>query len=446
MNSLFLEVCRKLISADSSPQQGTLAMAELAASLCEDLGLETELQRIHVSGVPHANVIARPRCIEPEGELLLQTRLDTVDPGIYGQWTLTENNPFNATICDDKIYGLGVAETKLDYACKLFAIKKLLEEKGTSAIKKGFVLAGTFGQEGKRAGAVQLLRRKKIFSKQALVGAPTSLRLHNAANGEAAVEIQIPFSKAEKEFRHNHDLQEISSSQSRIFTSENAILEMFQYLQQLPESLAILELDGGSSHKTPASYASLEVDNVSLTEESMVAKVKKIYAAIESLEKDFANYKDENCDPPQATLNIGMVRTRNDSVILLGNCRIPPGIDQETYERWMREIEMACQSVQAQFHITDYLQPFRNKERSSLQEKAREALGDVDAKFETQFGAQWRSGDANVLNRLGVECLLFGPGDIKAQTGSPNEFVDLKDLERATQFYEKVLAKVCFEV
>ena len=120
--SHFIETCRKFISIDSGPLQGTEAICEYAAELCEDFGLNVEIQRQSVAGVPQANIIARSVDHMPENEFLLQTRLDTVDPGIYGQWTLTENNPFNATIVDEKMYGLGVAETKLDFLCKLCAL------------------------------------------------------------------------------------------------------------------------------------------------------------------------------------------------------------------------------------------------------------------------------------------------------------------------------------
>ncbi|HEX4924713.1 MAG TPA: M20/M25/M40 family metallo-hydrolase, partial [Bdellovibrionales bacterium] len=147
-----------MISIDSSPHNGTAQAAAFAGELCRQFGLHVELQEGVVRGVNQANLIARPQEGRPGEEVLLQSHLDTVDPGSYSLWTETDRNPFNATIKGGKIYGLGAADVKLDFLCKLYAIKGL----GKRAWRTPFVLVGTYGEEIGMWGAKHLMLEKQV--------------------------------------------------------------------------------------------------------------------------------------------------------------------------------------------------------------------------------------------------------------------------------------------
>ena len=94
----FVEACRKFIELDSTPAVGNADIAEFAAELCREAGLNVELQTEMLNGVRQTNVIARPSATRPTEEFLLQTHLDTCDPGAYGLWTRTGANPYSASI------------------------------------------------------------------------------------------------------------------------------------------------------------------------------------------------------------------------------------------------------------------------------------------------------------------------------------------------------------
>ena len=182
----FLEACRKIIGIDSSPSAGTLEVTKFVESLATSLGLHAELQTEAWNGVDQANVIVRPRALKnpadvPEGEFVLQTHLDTPDPGPYALWKKTGANPFNASIYQspegDRIYGLGSADVKLDFLCKLYAFaavsnavaaKSLSDSSNTWRVPP--VLVGTYGEELGMPGAVKLIRKKKIRPSAMLVG------------------------------------------------------------------------------------------------------------------------------------------------------------------------------------------------------------------------------------------------------------------------------------
>ena len=154
----FIEACKQLINIDSSPHNGTGQICQFIEELCKELGMQASCEKEVQRGIEQANVICSSHPIEVDNYLMLQTHLDTVDPGSFALWEKTGRNPFHASIHDNKIYGLGAADTKLDFLCKLYAAQKF---KGRE-LKKNFVVVGTYGEEYNMQGAIHLIRHKKV--------------------------------------------------------------------------------------------------------------------------------------------------------------------------------------------------------------------------------------------------------------------------------------------
>lgn len=444
----FIQACREFISIDSTPVSGTKLIAEKAAKFCRDRGLQIELQEELQGGTEEMNVIARLTKERPSNEFLLQTHLDTVDPGPYQMWTKTGHNPFDAAILDGKIYGLGVADVKLDFLCKLEALAKFRDKKSW---KLPPVLAGTYGEETGMTGTLKLIRKNKISAKMALIGEPTDLRMINAAKGFATVEIQIPFSDEEVRYRQDHNLRESTSTQSKIFNGksahssmphlgESAIAKMLDYLLMLPESVVLMEIDGGISFNTVPSHAILELDLMPI-QNSIARKISYVYGAIKKLEKEFSEYRDQEFMPSTPTLNIGMIRTLDDHILIGGSCRIPPLITHEIYERWMRFLKQECEKVGGSYRVTDYKKPYRTDANSILVRGCRDELRSMGLN-ETSM-AQSSTNEASLFSRIGIDCVCFGPGQREGNIHTPNEHVEIADLHKATLFYEKMIERFC---
>src|ERR1022692_2960548 len=128
-----------MIQIDSTPRSGNREIASFCSQLCRDAGFNVKLQETSLGGIKQMNILARPQESAEKNEVIFQTHLDTVEPGPMGNWTKTDNNPFQATILDDRIYGLGTADVKLDYLCKLRALKEFVTHKQTHP----FVFVGT---------------------------------------------------------------------------------------------------------------------------------------------------------------------------------------------------------------------------------------------------------------------------------------------------------------
>lgn len=443
----FVETYRQFIAIDSSPSVGNLEAALFAAETAKRLGLHVEVQEETHNGIAQANVIVRAKESRPDREFMLQTHLDTVDPGSYALWTKTGANPFNASIYQEAIYGLGSAEAKLDFLCKIQALAKIKDEK----FKLPPVIVGTYGEELGMAGAIKLLRKKKVNATLALIGEPTEMRLLYAGKGFAVVDIEIPFSVEEMIFRRDHDTNEQSSSQSKIFLGkaahssspqhgDSAILKMLQYLSKLPDGIAVMDLDGGVNFNTVPAQAVLEFDMAGGLKETIARKITHLSRTIEELEKDFLNYPDRAFTPEFPTLNIGMVRTHDDHIKFSGSCRMPPSVNQQTYEGWMEQLRIACMNTGSVFRVTEYKQPFRSDVASPFARACQDQLSDLG--LPTECGTQSVTNEANVFSRLGIECFVIGPGQGVGNSHTPEEHVTLKQLDAAVDFYIGIMKRI----
>ncbi len=445
----FLDDCRKLIGLESTPSHGNLGCAEFVGRLCEQAGLHVEFQRESVGGLDQCNVIARPQKDMPAKEILLQTHLDTVPAGHFSTWNKTQSNPFNASIYNDVLYGLGVADAKLDFLCKLDAAKKVMSK----PMKTPFVLVGTFGgAQAAMAGAIKLIRKKKVNATHALIGEPTGMRLVNAGTGCALVEVSIPFSPEERAYRRDHDLMEVTSTQSRMFSGkaahssdpsagDNAIMKMLEYLAQLPEGIAVMDLNGGVNENSVPANAVLEVDMVAGFKDPIRPKISKIHASLLKLAEDLSSFTEEGFSPPHPTMNIGIVRTNEAEVRLSGSCRLPPSVTDDIYEAWMKKLNLAVLEVGATFRVKDYKRGFASDPGTPFVQGAQGILRDMGLNSTLQKLAI--TSEANVFSRLGVECLVWGPGQSVGNSHAPNESIKIADLRVAADFYARLLERFC---
>lgn len=444
----FIQACREFIAIDSTPSQGALKAAEFAAQFCEDLGLTVEKQIESSPLGEEMNLIIRTPHERQPLEFLFQNHLDTADPGPYHSWVKTGLNPFDASIIENKIYGLGAAEVKLDFLVKARALSEFNK---IPQFKLPPVLVATYGEETGMLGALKLIRKNKISPKYALIGETTNLEIINAGKGFASVEIQIPFSKSEIDYRSEHNLRESTSTQSKVFhgksahsstphLGESAITKMLDYLELLPDSVAIMEIDGGTNYNTVPSHAFLELDLTPIIN-PINSKISTIYKAIKKLEKEFSTIHDNSFSPTHPTLNIGLIRTFADHILISGSCRILPSIPQEKFEKWMNDLKVICDEQLSSFRVTDYKKPFKTPESSILLKGAQSVLKELELSIQPKSLSS--TNETSLFNRLGIECLCFGPGLRDGNIHTPNEHVSIEDLNKAHLFYKKMIERFC---
>lgn len=446
----WIETCRKLISFDSSPTSSTVESVQYLAELATEAGFVVEVMNEVQNGVAQSNIIVRLEEFKPgDQEFLLQTHLDTVDPGHFALWKKNSFNPYDATIMDGCIYGVGAAEVKLDFLCKLEALKNLRAKKFTT-LKP--VLVGTFGEETGMQGALKIIRKNKINAKYALIGETSNLNIIHSAKGFATVEIRIPLSAAEIEHKVKRDELESTSTQSKIFSGkaahssqpqlgDNAIVKMFEYLEKMPDDMMLVEADGGTRFNTIPNQAIVELDFSSSGESVTLKKLNKIYAVLKAVQLEMETIQDLEFEPHHSTLSIGIIRTHEDSIMLGGSCRILPNVTQENYEKWMQDIQKVCDVNQAQFRITDYKRPFRTAENSQLVKAAQSVLQKMN--LDPSCKSLASTNEASLFTRMNIECICFAAGERQGNVHTPEEHVKIADLEKSISFYEQMVERFC---
>lgn len=445
-----IENCRKLISLDSSPGSSTVEVVDYLAHLAREAGLDVEVMQEVQNGISHANILVRTKPFHPgDNEFLLQTHLDTIDPGNFALWKKNGFNPFDASISDGKIYGLGAADVKLDFICKLNALKFF---KQTSFTKLKPVLVGTFGEETGMQGALRLIRKNKLNAKYALIGETSNLKIIQAAKGFAVVDIRLPIPIEERNYKTGRELIESTSTQTKLFAGQsahsstphlgdNAIKKMFEYLKKMPENMILIEADGGTRFNIIPNQAMIELDFVSHLKNSSLVKLNKIYEVLQEVETDMQQFCDPEFTPAHSTLSIGVIRTFEDSVLMGGSCRILPHITQEQYEKWMAKIQAVCDECGALFRITDYKKPFRTAPSSILIKTAQSVLEKMG--LDANCISLASTNEASLFSRLNIECICIGAGVREANVHTAEEHVKIEDLEKATYFYQQMVERFC---
>jgi acetylornithine deacetylase/succinyl-diaminopimelate desuccinylase-like protein len=448
----FVELCRKLIALDTTPTHGNIEAVHFLADVARAQGLDVDIQDEVAKQVSQANLLIRLPGPRASHELMLQTRLDTPDPGPFALWTKTGLNPFDAHIIDGEIFGLGAADCKLDVICKLRALFRFQEVNGGKAGGLPPVLVFTFGEESGMTGALKLIRKNKMNAKFAVIGEPSDLQILTAGSGFAHVAIQLPFEDDEANYRSDHNLRENSSTISKTFSGksahsanpergESAVIKMLEYLSQLPEDLAIMEIDGGVNLNTIPAQAFLEIDPFSGFRLPMAKKLNHVFAAVQRLESEFLFHRDLDFSPPHPTLNLGSVRTQDYGIEISGTVRIPPGITNEIYETWMKAFRIDCQRVGADFRVSDYKRPYRTDPQGNFVRMIKTLAKDQGLRTDT--GTHSSTNEASLFHRVGIECISLGPGVREGNIHTPTEHVKLEDLRKAEEFYFGLMTRMC---
>src|ERR1700730_5565910 len=152
MDAQLFEWSQRLLACRSVTGEGTREIVELCAQeLLQPHGFEARVIPSQFDDASQANLVCMVRGREHDcAPLILNTHLDTVPPGDAASWTECPDGPFAPTFNGERIYGLGAADTKLDFVAKALA----LIECGTP--RRDVYLIATFGEEHGLVGAKEL--------------------------------------------------------------------------------------------------------------------------------------------------------------------------------------------------------------------------------------------------------------------------------------------------
>jgi succinyl-diaminopimelate desuccinylase len=434
----FLSWAERFIATPSVSCDGNRAMAELAAELLELAGLEVELQRAPGPPPEQINVIAEAGP-ETGRDLLLVTHLDTVPPGDPTLWTATGGDPYRPTRVEDRLYGLGSADAKVDLVCKAFA----LNATDLRRLRRRVRVVGTFGEEIGQLGARYLIETGKTRGYEfALVGEPSELVAICAHKGYAVFEARIPLARMKEAPPARLErlcLRGASAHSSTPDLGRNAIELAIQRLAE-PDIAGLVDIEGGDQVNCVPERCTLEVgfpapsardstEKEMLDPEPLLAFLNKWQEILSSL----ADRLDPEFDPDHTVGNLGRIALEGTDAVVRFDLRTVPGVDPEAAVKPLARVaRIRC--VRAN--------PALSTPTDSAMVRAV-----IDAQqcagVPPRVGTKATSTEAGLLAASGTEAVVLGPGRSVGNVHRPNEHTLVSQLNQAVELYRRLVDKLC---
>ena len=457
-----LAIARALIATDSRSSVSDRPLVDVLMPLCAAAGLQASLLEESRDGVAQFDLLATRPGPSDVAPLLLNTHLDTVPAGDPALWTECGGRPLTLTQRKGFLYGLGAADVKLDFACKLLALERLQGE----PLERTVILAGTYGEETGRWGARLLARDLRPLPAMALVGEPTMLRPCPTHKGY--LEIRVTATDEGRApapapcWRLRFDGVAAHSSQPHKGRSANdACLAAVTGLAGAGRA-QLLSVDGGDlvnrvATQTEAIVAASELPAVTAAvvepveappeatwSPSLMKLLTAVHVSTAKLNEDLRHHVVEGFDPPWSTVNNGLVRLGDGSLShVIDVRRVPGDAPEEAIAAHVERLRSAVAACGCAAHVTTALDspPFHasagSRSRAAL-ERALQAHG-MSTLPELKSGTT----EASVYAALGVDTIVFGPGQASGNIHRPNEHVPLADLRTAISVYAAVVRELC---
>jgi acetylornithine deacetylase/succinyl-diaminopimelate desuccinylase-like protein len=448
-------LARRLIAADTVSANGTVAAADVLQPLWEHAGLRVRRQ---VSEGIHVNLLGGPGGdASGPGGVLLVTHLDTVPAG--PGWS---SSPFELREEGGVLFGLGVADVKLDALCKAEAARRLQGH----ACKRPFWLLGTFGEEvglrGARHFAASELFRE-VAPAYVLCGEPSELQLISAHKGYAVVKCTVRDLKARPVSSAGPGVEQLTFAGKAAHSSTphlgvNAIAKALAWSRT--SGSPVLSVRGGTSSNVVPAQCVLEVpaprergapepDEVKFAparEDSpnLWRSLATAGALGELWQEMLPEGSDDRFDPPGA---VGGLNVIDGAVSVQLDARLLPQHDPDALiaafagraQQWVGELGRG--------ELTLQIETLRNAGGMSLDPSAH--VVQIVQTVLSRFGldptprAKPTSTEAGVFARAGCEAIVIGPGRSTGNAHTANERIEMAQLEKACDLYESILRELC---
>jgi acetylornithine deacetylase/succinyl-diaminopimelate desuccinylase-like protein len=454
INERLLSWSKQLIGCQSVTNEGTRTIVELCArEILAPLGIEVQFIPSRNEGPEQVNLLAYIQGSDLTATpLVLNTHLDTVPPGDKSLWTACNNDPFVAAIDGERIYGLGAADTKLDFVAKIAALTE-------STPRRSVTLIATFGEEHGLVGARELAEAG-LLPKGALafIGEPSHLEVITAHKGLMVFQLSISFDSAAEKLAHAtrlvfHGRAAHSSTPS---LGQNAILMALEKLTAIRDCKVLSIRGGDTVNKVPARCEVLIAGDTPSTFEHarssaadvelapIPSRVIALLARFMTELRGFADHagsEEPNYAAPTLTCNAGVIRSEQNTIILEFELRPPPGLPLEVVRNGIYKIGDTLRHFAPDLQV-DLAERranpgFRSPLDSETVELAMAALATAGLPLATNVKAGCT--EAGIYAAAGLKPVVFGPGPSTGVIHAPNEYNLLDEVEKASRFYRELL-------
>jgi len=450
-----LEWCKKLIAFPSVTADGTRGIAEFcAAQMLAPRGMAARIIPSDVHGDGNVNLISVVNGRDPGAiPFVFNTHLDTVPPGDPALWTACEGKPLEPRVQGDRIYGLGSADTKLDFAAKVAAL-------GRGRPKRTVYLIGSFGEERGLLGAKEMARRGLLPDRAlAYVGEPSGLSVVTAHKGLIVFELTIAFEPARGSRGGLSRAVFVgrSAHSSTPHLGHNAIKTALAALGA-DSDLEVRALSGGDAVNKVAAHCEVLVSaggrplaNAQVEEHRGAAPEHRVprdalgalgdfIAALERFAQD-SGPPEEDYASPTLTCNPGLVRSSEPALTLEFELRPPPSLSLDFVRVGVAAL---VDRIQREFPALKFnLCEVRASPgyRASLDSEVVTTAMEAQARAGVRVAHSVKTGctEAGVYAAAGLLPVVFGPGLSAGNIHAPNEYNLLSEVEAAARFYSELL-------
>jgi acetylornithine deacetylase/succinyl-diaminopimelate desuccinylase-like protein len=493
MKSVFQEEIKKIISIPSVSSDGNEVLANWLVDRMNAAGLKAQLQPVTHSlenvSKRQFNVIGilgDPLVNQKIKQgLLLNTHIDTVGTGLLSNWTECGENPFQATFKENRIYGLGTADVKLDFLCKLRAVEKFREKK----LKQPIYLVGTCGEEIGMFGAKYLIQSKALNPKYVLVGEPSDLNVvyaHKSLNiFKATIGFQM-LAKDAKGFNRRIVIESFGKSAHGSYPhlGTNAIHQLMDLIRDSIDQgyeMRFVRIEGGeTTNKVPdravaefyltahqfEDYKRFFGDLVEQTgmkdsfrmeagggddvgirfmPDSVFDCAARISDHFRKVANQFAKISDDTFTPPHSTVNFAQMKRSLNGIEIFMDLRVLPDQSPEEIEKGILSEIRAIGADYPMLNVACIKQRGNSALGMTLNHELVRICKDamLAAGLPVKLDKKATSTEAALYFKAGYEAVIFGPGLSVGNSHSPNEFQITEHLDAATAFYERVIERVC---
>lgn len=461
MDAKVFEWCRRLLACRSVTSEGTREIMQMCArDLFQPHGLKPLLIPSQVEGPSQVNLVCIVRGSEHDlAPLILNTHLDTVPPGDAASWTECPGGPFVPTLKGERIYGLGAADTKLDFVAKALAVM----ECGTP--RRDVYLIATFGEEHGLVGAKEVAASGLLPpAGLAFIGEPSHLQVITAHKGLMVFQLEIQFepsTDARQSFPVYHLIfQGRSAHSSTPALGLNAIQLAVEALEQRPD-LRITSINGGDAvNKVPArcevglgGEPTPAVENAARLKpahgrsaEFVPSDVFSLLALLLGNLARFANRAgrpEPDYAPPTLTFNPGVIQSSRSSILFEFEFRPSPSLPLDEVRQGVAEAVGLLSRSYPDKKIRAIERRSNPGFRSSLESETVElAMGALAAAgLPLEDGVKAGCTEAGVYASAGISPVVFGPGPSTGVIHAPDEYNLVSEVEGALRFYRELLRR-----
>lgn len=489
----FIEEAAHVIGINSVTQNGNEELVNHLAVLAQDSGMKVNIQQVmhSIEGVSKRqfNLVGYlgdtlvDRKIKKG--LLLLNHLDTVNPGIPEFWTENSGQPFHLTEKADRLYGLGVADGKLDFLCKIYAIQRMRDKK----LRAPVYLAGTCGEFLGMLGCRYLMQSFVVNPLRVLVGAPTGLKLVTAHKSECVYRVNIGYQTTERDargFNRRINLYSVGKSAHAAHADSgvNALLQTIEFLRTTVEQgfdLQLTRIDGGetvmqvpdraraefylTSHQFEdfkrffkefargsgkenafrVELGGLGEAGISFLPETILSCITDTNECFKEVLADLEKSWSEEFDPPTSSISLGKMNQEIRSLELNFDVRLLPWLRIEDVDK---KIQAGVAKLAAKYPSLN-IKIVRERLNTGLESQQDDPFVATCLSTMEEMGIRPETDKislctgAGQLRDKGFSVLAFGPGEIRGNLHGPNESVPLTQLQQAVTFYERMIEKVC---